>query len=213
MRKHIFCIVSALVLSLVSSHAQLIISEFMASNPRLGTGLVDEDGDRPDWIEIRNKGNTTSICSAGVDRQRERSEQMDVPNTNIAAGGYMVIFASGKDRTSAGARLHTSFGLGSDGEYLALVRPDGSIATEFAPQYPPQVPNVSYGFGDFTTNTTVISTTSVVRVRVPANGNDGTNWTTLSYDDSAWTLGTNGVGFGSSVRASSGRTFAPRCQT
>jgi hypothetical protein len=32
------------------------------------------------------------------------------------------------------------------GEYLALARPDGSIASEFKPKFPPQLPDVSYGF-------------------------------------------------------------------
>lgn len=49
-------------------------------------------------------------------------------------------------RPPQGSELHTSFQLSKAGEYLALIRPDGSIATEFAPAYPQQEDNVSYGY-------------------------------------------------------------------
>src|SRR5690606_24704462 len=42
--------------------------------------------------------------------------------------------------------LHTSFKLDGDGEYLALVEPDGTtIAQEFAPGFPAQYDGISYG--------------------------------------------------------------------
>ncbi|MEM6645548.1 MAG: lamin tail domain-containing protein [Bacteroidota bacterium] len=44
------------------------------------------------------------------------------------------------------ASLHTSFGLSSDGEYLALVAPDGTVATAFDP-FPQLGDDVSYGVG------------------------------------------------------------------
>src|SRR5439155_23661552 len=68
------------------------------------------------------------------------------PATNLDAGGFLVVFASGKDRRVAGAPLHTRFKLSAAGEYLALTEPDGvTIATEFAPKYPRQMPDVSFG--------------------------------------------------------------------
>ncbi|MCH8922193.1 MAG: CotH kinase family protein, partial [Planctomycetes bacterium] len=42
--------------------------------------------------------------------------------------------------------LHTNFKLTDGGEYLALVRPDGQVIHEFAPEYPEQFENISYGF-------------------------------------------------------------------
>ncbi|MEM1095877.1 MAG: lamin tail domain-containing protein [Bacteroidota bacterium] len=44
------------------------------------------------------------------------------------------------------ASLHTSFGLSSDGEYLALVAPDGTVATVFDP-FPALDDDMSYGLG------------------------------------------------------------------
>ena len=48
----------------------------------------------------------------------------------------------------ANGNLHTSFRLDAGGEYLALVRPEGSVASEFGPggeDYPSQDDDISYG--------------------------------------------------------------------
>jgi hypothetical protein len=68
----------------------------------------------------------------------------EFPDVDIGAGSYLVIYASAKDRI--GQELHTSFTLDRDGEYLALVAPDGvTVISEIAPQYPEQFEGVSYG--------------------------------------------------------------------
>ncbi|MCA9266416.1 MAG: lamin tail domain-containing protein, partial [Planctomycetales bacterium] len=64
----------------------------------------------------------------------------------LSSGEYLVVFASGKNRDVAGQELHTNFNLSSSGEYLALIAPDGTtVASEFAPTYGQQVPDVAYG--------------------------------------------------------------------
>src|SRR5688500_11812777 len=83
-----------------------IISEFMASNSL----TRDVDGDTSDWIEIHNPlasplsldGYYLSDDPGGVDRWR-------LPGQMIPAGGYLVVFASGKDRAVVGQQLHTDF--------------------------------------------------------------------------------------------------------
>jgi hypothetical protein len=68
------------------------------------------------------------------------------PSVDLEAGDYLLVFASDKDRSTEGQELHTNFKLSSGGEYLALVEPDGySIAFAYAPNFPPQQSNVSYG--------------------------------------------------------------------
>ncbi len=122
----------------------LRINEFLAINDN---GLVDEDGDDSDWVEIFNPG----LLAAPLDGHYLTDDPLDLtkwqfPATSVPGLGYLVVFASDKDRT-AGSELHTNFRLDGDGDYLALVEPDGStILTEFAPLYPPQQANVSYGF-------------------------------------------------------------------
>ena len=56
------------------------------------------------------------------------------------------MFASGKDRSDPTKQLHTNFSLATSGEYLALVKPDGTTVTkEFAPKFPAQFDDSSYG--------------------------------------------------------------------
>ncbi|MHC4717404.1 MAG: lamin tail domain-containing protein, partial [Planctomycetota bacterium] len=67
------------------------------------------------------------------------------PSVNLPAGGYMVGFASDSDLTDPAGELHTNFKLKGEGEYLGLVRPDLGVEHEYAPQFPPQITDVSYG--------------------------------------------------------------------
>lgn len=123
----------------------VILSEFMASNR---TTLRDDDGEFSDWIELHNRGaaavslNGWFLTDTAADLRRWR-----FPAVTLQPGEFFVVFASGKNRTNPTAVLHTNFRLERAGEYLALVRPDGvTAATEFAPAFPPQQDDVSYGF-------------------------------------------------------------------
>ena len=119
------------------------INEFVAEND---SGLVDVDGDHPDWIEIYNP-NPYALDLQGY-RLKDSASQWDFPaGSGIVAGGYRVVFASGKNLTNPAAALHTNFSLNNAGEYLALVRiSDNTILTEFAPAFPQQYSDISYGF-------------------------------------------------------------------
>ncbi len=46
------------------------------------------------------------------------------------------------------SEFHTNFRLSRGGEYLALVNPSGEVVSGFAPEYPEQRPDVSYGLID-----------------------------------------------------------------
>src|SRR5262249_62316901 len=68
-----------------------------------------------------------------------RSSDLRFPSTNVPPNGFLIVFASGKNRVVPGAPLHANFSLNASGEYLALVKPDGvTIAREFAPRFPEQ---------------------------------------------------------------------------
>lgn len=45
------------------------------------------------------------------------------PQTALGPGGYLVVFASNKNRRTPGQPLHTDFALAADGEYLGLITP------------------------------------------------------------------------------------------
>jgi hypothetical protein len=178
--------------------AQVIISEFMASNSRT---LADEDGSSEDWIELQNTGtNTVNLLNWSLTDDPGNLNKWRFPGTNLPPGHFMVVFASNKDRTVIGSNLHTNFRLSAGGEYLALVQPDAlTVASQFSPFFPVQVTDVSFGFGIESTNFALVSTGATVRVLIPSNGSLGTSWTLAGFDHSSWTAGTGGVGFDTGV--------------
>lgn len=146
------------------------ISEFLAVN---AAGLADEDGDRSDWIELHNPGAApVKLTGWSLTDARSEPRRWRFPDAEIPAGGYLVVFASDKDRSVAGRSLHTNFKLKAKGDYLALIRADGSVADAFAPAYPNQTEDVSYGrAGDGTKNFLLVPTpgqpnTTVLQGRV-----------------------------------------------
>lgn len=126
------------------AQSPVVISEFLASNSQV---LADAEGDFPDWIELQNTGNVpVNLLGWTLTDDPANPAKWRLPATNLNAGGFLVVFASGKDRAVAGAPLHTSFSLSADGEYLGLFAPEGrTAASEFAPAFPPQKADVSYG--------------------------------------------------------------------
>ena len=143
-----------------SSTANITIAvNAVAQSPRLtefqaAAGILeDEDGDRPDWVEVHNP-NAFTLNLAGhwlTDDPLVKTKWL-FPLANIAPGGYAFVFASNKDRRVPGSRLHTNFNLASGGEYLALIAPDGATVVQQFPAtypapltYPAQTANVSYG--------------------------------------------------------------------
>jgi hypothetical protein len=123
---------------------QPIISEFMASND---STVQDDDGDFSDWIEIHNPGDS-SINLAGwyLTDDADEKTKWQFPAITLEADAYLLVFASDEDRTDPAAPLHTNFRLSAGGEYLGLIRPDGiTVASEFAPEYPGQTADISYG--------------------------------------------------------------------
>ena len=120
------------------------LTEFQAA----GSTLSDEDNTAQDWIELRNP-NAYWLDLAGyrlTDDAASPALWTFPAGARIAPGGFLVVFASGKNRTNPAANLHTNFFLDADGDYLALLSPAGAIIREFAPGYPAQTSGVSYGF-------------------------------------------------------------------
>src|SRR6266700_4241341 len=106
----------SLVAGVVAMAAEdVFISEFMAVND---STLADEDGDFSDWIEIHNSGAVgVNLNGWFLTDKLSQLTEWRFPSTNLAPNGYLVVFASGKDRRVPGAPLHTNFKLSSGGEY------------------------------------------------------------------------------------------------
>lgn len=121
----------------------VFLSEFMAANRRT---LNDEDGDASDWIEIANP-TPEPVPLEGwtlTDSSGQRAKWR-FPAVTLPAEGFLVVYASGKDRRDPARPLHTNFSLDRAGEYLGLYQPSGEVMSEFAPAFPPQEEDVSYG--------------------------------------------------------------------
>ncbi len=123
-----------------------VISEFLARNEG---PFLDEDSQPSDWIEIQNTSAAPlSLLGWHLTDKDDQLDQWTFPAVTLPIGGTVIVFASEKDRAVAGSELHANFKLDGDGEYLALVRPNGlTIEQEFAPEYPNQYDGISYGLG------------------------------------------------------------------
>ncbi|MBX3745191.1 MAG: lamin tail domain-containing protein [Verrucomicrobiae bacterium] len=186
-------LVAVLLTFAIPTRAQVILTEFGAVN---ASTLLDEDGAAEDWIELANPGPEPvplagwSLTDNAADRRK-----WTFPATNLAPRAHLLVFASGKDRRTPGSPLHANFRLSSDGEYLALIAPDDRTATEFAPAFPRQFRDVSYGFAFDRTTLTLVAPDAPGRLRIPSDDTLGLAWTAPDFNDSAWQPIVNGVGF------------------
>jgi hypothetical protein len=124
----------------------VVISEFVAGNL---TGLLDEDGERQDWIEIYNRGpNGVNLLGWSLSDNPDVPGLWTFPSRTLNPGQYLVVFASGKDRRApTGAnKFHTNFRLDLFGEYLALFNAESPrVAVSEFTRYPEQRNDYSYG--------------------------------------------------------------------
>jgi hypothetical protein len=123
---------------------QVRINEFVAANI---SGLKDENGEFVDWIELYNYGaNTVNLAGWSLSDDREDPGRWIFSATNLAARKFLLVFASGKDRRT-GTNLHTNFKLNANGSYLGLYNGESPrvAVSEFAPEFPEQRNNYSYG--------------------------------------------------------------------
>lgn len=104
----------------------VIISELMEKNRAV---VRDEDGDFSDWIELHNVSG--KAVSLGGWRISDKSGEPGwaFPDVTIEPGEYLLVFASGKDKS--GSELHTDFSLSGD-ETVYLLSPAGSVADQAA---------------------------------------------------------------------------------
>jgi hypothetical protein len=171
----------------------VVINEFLVQNT---SGLMDEDGDRTDWIELKNT-TAAPIDLAGYHLTDDPADldKWTFPAVSIPAGGYLVVFASDKDRTVVGQNLHTNFALNEAGESLILVGPDGTTIEDAFDPFPEQLANISYGRGgQVPIDENVIGDAGQFKYLVPDAGTSAT-WYATGFNDASWSSGVGGVGF------------------
>ncbi|MDA3923732.1 MAG: lamin tail domain-containing protein [Kiritimatiellae bacterium] len=221
--KYIFVIllVVSTLRELRAQHYDICISEILADNEN---GIKDEDEEREDWIELHNQGtNSVNLRGWWLTDKTTSPDKWEFPEVEIPADGYLLIWASGKDRDNPLMPLHTDFGLSKSGEYLGLYRPDPTngpplLVDEYSPEFPPLPEDVSYGVTEMQAVTNLIKSGDVGRYTVltASQGNafyfgtdyisghlghdqpDGWN-VNFAFDDSSWTLAKTGIGYSSTT--------------
>lgn len=128
----------------------LRVNELLAAN---AAGLRDEDGEEQPWIELHNFGATAvNLAHLSLSDDTDDPGAWILPNLTLGAGQYLVIFASGKDRSTlvAGQRMHTSFRLSRRGESLGLYNAESPRRpiSELPAEYPSQRNDLSWGRQD-----------------------------------------------------------------
>ena len=108
----------------------VVLNEVMPNNTET---LADEDGDFVDWVELYNYGSSeVDLVGYGLsDDPAKPLKWTFAEETSIAAGGYLVVFLSGKDKPGgADAHPHAGFRLGNGTEPILFSNPAGIVLDE-----------------------------------------------------------------------------------
>jgi len=110
----------------------IFINEIMAANSKTirDGDLEDPDkGDKggaySDWIELYNPSSQT-ISLTGYTLS-DSGATWTFPQGTIGPNGYLLIWASDKDKVARDGQLHTNFKLSSSGETIELRSPNGTL--------------------------------------------------------------------------------------
>lgn len=107
-----------LSLTAAVDNSPVIINEVAARNKSI---LADENGMYFDYIELYNRsGEPVNLKGWYLSDKPQNIRRWRFPDVTIGSGEYLVVFASGLDRTEDPKHLHTNFSLSSEGEHLVL---------------------------------------------------------------------------------------------
>ena len=171
------------------------INEFLASNK---LGVKDAYGDRSDWIEVYNDSDEdVNLEGYGLSDSARKPYKWTFPSTNLAARSYLVVFASDRSVSVPGKELHCGFKLSAEGEYLGFCDKEGKMLSEFSPTFPPQYPDISYGWSGEakTEKISLLSVTNDCRICVPGNGALDEVWFLEDFNDDTWYHDKGSVGY------------------
>ncbi|MCA9239071.1 MAG: CotH kinase family protein [Planctomycetales bacterium] len=174
----------------------LRITEFLASNDNT---LEDFEGDSSDWLEIFNPS-TSNVSLDGLyltDDSEELTKWQFPSGVSIAAGGFLVVYASDKDLVAPNGEVHSSFKLSADGEYLGLIDVDGqTVIDEYFPEFPLQVEDVSYGLAMTSSPNVLVAEGADARAWAPTSSVHDATWTGIGFNDNSFTIqGDTGFGY------------------
>ena len=167
-------------------YAQIIINELSADNVSI---LQDDDGDYSDWIELHNPTDS-AIALGGLFLSDDAIflSKFPLPEAELAAFGYMLLFASDKNRSNAIQSWETIIKKGSNTKYIIpnAVTSRRWVEKDFDDSsWNTGVFGIGYGDGD--DNTTVPEATLSVFTRSHFSIEDTSSLTNIflhvDYDD------------------------------
>ncbi len=116
----------AVLLLVGSASGDLRLNECLSANLH---GILDEDGDNEDWIELINAGDEPLNTSAyHLSDDSEDPLKWSLPSMWLGPDEILLVFASGKDRW--GEELHANFKIDSAGERILLTDSAGRDSDE-----------------------------------------------------------------------------------
>ncbi len=169
------------------------INEVVTENT---SGLQDEDATFQDWIELYNTtGAPVSLTGWHLTDDRALPAKWTFPAVSIPAGGYLTVFASAKNRATAGQPLHTNFKLDNDGEYIALTNAANLIVSVV--NLPSLAPNTAWGYGTGNTRSlvTVSPDNAALKWTVPGAAVSDDWRGGAAFNDATWTNGQGALGY------------------
>ena len=117
---------AATFLFCANTNAQIVINEYSSAT----STFLDDYNEESDWIELYNTSAAeVDLNGWHLSDSKENLAKWTFPSVKIAANGYLLIMASGKNLTTvaAGKYLHTNFNISSDGEAIFLANAAGAI--------------------------------------------------------------------------------------
>ncbi|MBP5569971.1 MAG: CotH kinase family protein [Prevotella sp.] len=136
--KKVLFLLTAMIGTVLPSHAQLVINEIMQSNIDC---IMDDLNEFPDsWVELYNSGDASvNLADYKIGSKKGVDKAWQLPGKTIPSHGFALIYC---DKEESG--LHTSFRLESDdkGKVFLFKGSDQVDLVEYAAM---PAPNIAYG--------------------------------------------------------------------
>ncbi|MBT3250469.1 MAG: hypothetical protein HN729_05755 [Candidatus Marinimicrobia bacterium] len=148
MKSRLLIIINVVIILFGWSMSQtVIINEVMSAN---STIISDEDGDYSDWIELYNYGESpVNLGGFALSDDVDEPDKWILPDFQLNPNQYLLIFASGKNRSAVSSHWETVINWGDDWKYILgySAPPELWRQTDFIDDNWPTGPS-GFGYGD-----------------------------------------------------------------
>jgi hypothetical protein len=168
---HYFLLAAFFGIAIDLAGQDIVINEVLSSNR---SGVTDEDGDFPDWIEIYNPGaQAVDLGGYGLSDKPLLPFKWSFPSFTINPGEYLFVFASGKDRLTIPRYWETIIKPGDYWKYeIPTSEPSSGWRTNGFDDSGWTSAKASFGYGDGDDSTTVATGTLSIYARKTFEIND-----------------------------------------